>query len=541
MTHTQPQPQPLGASNAPSLLVSALIAGFAVLGASAQAQTQYQAQYQAQTQQLPVVQVPTYPADDYRGGAPYPSTTNYSNVAPASVVRSAATNAAAAPYQGAAGTAGSGYLDPAYNRYKEPSPAGDPAANERFYNGSARNAAYWTRQDVRALPTPQAGRITDSAIHQDYLSYEAQQARINASRSANNPYATGKAQCWLDVSFQEYTRNDRSSFVEESFLESTKITDALGGKTNDQPWVRSPLVNQATDKPAPIAALWARWNRLNESNRSCKPVQSACGEVELIHAGNEWNQGGFVHAKPYIMLADRYISQAEINDCAPPPVAYVPPPPPTPAPVVYTPPPPPPVYVAPKPIPVPVIPQRVHFEFDQDYIAPGTNQVLDRMAAVLKANPAIKLQAVGHTDIRATDRYNVDLSMRRVSSVMNYLRAAGVMPGQVQLGSFNTQASATGTMTALGAAGKTQLDKLGSIEQAHQYNRRVEFALVQGSANAVLQAQYEDLHPCGNVNNYWCDNPKRKPGQKAPPEVQAKMKAEKAQVEALMRKLQGLK
>ncbi len=443
-------------------------------------------------------------------------------------------------------TTGSSYLDPSYLRYKELAPTPDPVANERIFNGSARNAAYWTRQDVRALPTPQAGRITDSAIHQDYLAYEEQQSRINASGAASNPYATAKAQCWLDVSFQEYTRNDRSSFVEESFLESTKITTALANKQGE-PWLQTPFVNQATNRPAPIAALWERWKRLTASQVQCKPAQTACGEVELVHAGNEWNQGGFVHAKPYLLLAERHITQVEQGNCAPPPPAYVPPPPvvyvpPPPAPYVAPPPPPPPpVYVAPKPIAVPVIPQRVHFPFDQDYIAPGTNQVLDRMAAVLKANPAIKLQAVGHTDIRATDRYNLDLSMRRVSSVMNYLRAAGVMPGQVQLGSFNTQASATGAMTALGAAGKTQLDKLGSIEQAHQYNRRVEFALAQGSSPATLQAQYDDLHPCGDVNNYWCDNPKRKSGQKAPPEVQAKMKAEKAQIEALMRKLQGMK
>jgi outer membrane protein OmpA-like peptidoglycan-associated protein len=319
-------------------------------------------------------------------------------------------------------------------------------------------------------------------------------------------------------------------------------------------------VNQATNKPAPIAALWERWNRLNESNRNCKPVQSACGEVELIHAGNEWNQGGFVHAKPYIMLADRYISQAELNDCAPPPVAYVPPPPapiPAPAPVVYIPPPPPPpVVVAPKPIPLPVLAQRVHFEFDQSYIAPSTAVVLDTMASVLKANPNLRLSAIGHTDVRATDRYNLDLSMRRVSAVQEYLRAAGIMPGQLQLGSLaglavnnpitnaigkNGQPNNAPITLLAGAAGKTVLDKLGSVEDAHQYNRRVEFSLAPGSAPATLTAQYLDLHPCGNVSNYWCDNPKRKPGQKGPPEVQAKMKAEKAQVEALMRKLQGFK
>jgi OmpA-OmpF porin, OOP family len=410
--------------------------------------------------------------------------------------------------------------------------------------GSARNSGHWIRENLRALPTPQAGRITDKAIHQDYLAYEAQQAHVNASNSAGNAYASAKAQCWLDVSFQEYTRNDRSSFVEEAFLESTKITEALRTRQG-QPWAQTPLVNQATPAPAPIAALWQRANNLSATQRACNPVQSACAEVELVHAGNEWNQGGANHAQPYLLVAERYISQAEAGGCAPvyvapAPVPYVAPVPvivTVPAPVVSKPPPAPILVVEPKPVSLTSIPQRVHFPFDEDYIAPGTNQVLDRIAAVLKANPSIKLQAVGHTDVRATERYNLDLSIRRVSNVMNYLRASGVAPGQVQLGSFSTQNDAN----ASGAAGETQLDKLGSIEQAHQYNRRVEFALALGSAPAILQVQHEDLHPCGDVNNYWCDSPKRKPGEKAPAHIQAKMKAEKAQIEALMRRLQSQK
>jgi OmpA-OmpF porin, OOP family len=403
----------------------------------------------------------------------------------------------------------------------------DPAAKEPFYNGSKRNADFWVRDDARILPTPQAGRITDAAIHQDYMAYEAQQARINATQG--NPYATAKAQCWLDVSFQEYTRNDRSSFVEEAFLQSKKITDALRAGGTEQPWMNSPLINKATDKPAPIAQLWKRLKDITVEQRQCKPVQSACAEVELIHAGNEWNQGGAAHAKPYLALADRYVSQAEQSNCspvisAPPAAAVIAPAPPPPAATIAVALPP----VVIKPV-IPTIAQRVHFAYDEAYIGPATVKVLDAIVQTLKAHPSIKLQAIGHTDLRANDDYNSKLSMRRVSNVQQYLQAAGLLPGQVQLGALPG-----GTA----AAGKQSPSVLGSTEKAYQMNRRVEFSLAPGSSPAELMPQFEDVQPCGTPEQYWCDSPKHPLRSKAPQAVQKQVLKEKAQIDALIRRMQ---
>ena len=69
---------------------------------------------------------------------------------------------------------------------------------------------------------PQAKRITDEAIHADLESYEATQGRIQALNDGGRPirdYHLSKAQCWLDVSFHEYTRNDRSAFPQEALSE----------------------------------------------------------------------------------------------------------------------------------------------------------------------------------------------------------------------------------------------------------------------------------------------------------------------------------
>jgi outer membrane protein OmpA-like peptidoglycan-associated protein len=45
--------------------------------------------------------------------------------------------------------------------------------------------------------------------------------------------------------------------------------------------------------------------------------QLACAEVELVHAGNEYQQQGWRHAKPYIQMAEDLIAAAELGarDC----------------------------------------------------------------------------------------------------------------------------------------------------------------------------------------------------------------------------------
>ena len=70
---------------------------------------------------------------------------------------------------------------------------------------------------------PEAQRITDEAIDTDLGTYEATQGRIKALNDTGRPirdYHLSKAQCWLDVSFHEYTRNDRSDFPQAALDES---------------------------------------------------------------------------------------------------------------------------------------------------------------------------------------------------------------------------------------------------------------------------------------------------------------------------------
>jgi len=93
----------------------------------------------------------------------------------------------------------------------------------------------------------EGARITDGAIHTDRAAYAGVQERIHALNAAGRPvidYHLSKAQCWLDVSFHEYTRNDRSDFTQGALDESVKLVVAMEGKVEPLP-MDTPLVNAA--------------------------------------------------------------------------------------------------------------------------------------------------------------------------------------------------------------------------------------------------------------------------------------------------------
>jgi OOP family OmpA-OmpF porin len=80
-----------------------------------------------------------------------------------------------------------------------------------------------------------------------------------------------------------------------------------------------------------------------------------------------------------------------------------------------------------------VILDKVHFATDEDVILDESKPVLEAVARVLKTRPDIEYVRIeGHTDVRATDAYNLDLSQRRVNSVMAYLIEQGVTPERLE-------------------------------------------------------------------------------------------------------------
>ncbi len=100
----------------------------------------------------------------------------------------------------------------------------------------------------------------------------------------------------------------------------------------------------------------------------------------------------------------------------------------------------------------------IHFASDSAELSGEAKTRLDNSLAAIKANPSTQLDVEGHTDSRASDAYNLDLSQRRAQAVVNYLVASGV------------------SASRLNAVGKGESYPVASNDskEGRQQNRRVE-------------------------------------------------------------------
>jgi peptidoglycan-associated lipoprotein len=75
---------------------------------------------------------------------------------------------------------------------------------------------------------------------------------------------------------------------------------------------------------------------------------------------------------------------------------------------------------------VPIELENIFFDLDKADLRPESMVSLDKLVETLNDNPTIVIELGSHTDYRATDEYNNDLSRRRAQSVVNYLIEKGI-------------------------------------------------------------------------------------------------------------------
>ena len=73
-----------------------------------------------------------------------------------------------------------------------------------------------------------------------------------------------------------------------------------------------------------------------------------------------------------------------------------------------------------------IVIQDVLFAFDKDTLQQQAYPILDNVVTVIKNNPNRTYLLIGNTDSTGTKAYNMDLSLRRVKTVQNYLISQGV-------------------------------------------------------------------------------------------------------------------
>jgi len=105
------------------------------------------------------------------------------------------------------------------------------------------------------------------------------------------------------------------------------------------------------------------------------------------------------------------------------------------------------------------VPKNVHFALDKYNISPASAKVLNKIAQVLRDNPSIIVEIYGHTDYRASDKYNIRLGANRAKSTRNYLIRQGIATERMTIRSF----------------GERELLTPGNRKLDHARNRRSEF------------------------------------------------------------------
>jgi peptidoglycan-associated lipoprotein len=113
--------------------------------------------------------------------------------------------------------------------------------------------------------------------------------------------------------------------------------------------------------------------------------------------------------------------------------------------------------------------ENIYYDLNKDAIRPDAALELDKLIKIMKDNPTIVIQLASHTDSRADDDYNMELSRRRANAAVDYITTNGdidearIIPrgyGETRL--LNKCANG-----------------VNCTEAEHQLNRRTEFIILK--------------------------------------------------------------
>jgi outer membrane protein OmpA-like peptidoglycan-associated protein len=130
----------------------------------------------------------------------------------------------------------------------------------------------------------------------------------------------------------------------------------------------------------------------------------------------------------------------------------------------------------------------LYYDLDKSYLKTQAEQVLGSLADLMLKHDFLNLKVASHTDARATDAYNIQLSEKRAKAVSDFLIAKGVAAERIQLAWYGEQQ----LVNDCGDGKPCQ-------ENLHQQNRRSELVLEAFSDRSKeyhLPSGFEVQDPC---------------------------------------------
>ncbi|QNJ97353.1 OmpA family protein [Constantimarinum furrinae] len=108
----------------------------------------------------------------------------------------------------------------------------------------------------------------------------------------------------------------------------------------------------------------------------------------------------------------------------------------------------------------------IFFDLDKHNIKPQAAFELDKLVAIMQKYPKMKIKVEAHTDNRASDAYNLDLSERRAQSTVQYVISKGIDASRISGEGFGESKPAVACGT-------------NCTEAQHSKNRRSEFLIIE--------------------------------------------------------------
>lgn len=104
------------------------------------------------------------------------------------------------------------------------------------------------------------------------------------------------------------------------------------------------------------------------------------------------------------------------------------------------------------------MPSNITFAVNQSDIQPGFYEALNSVAIVLEEYDQTLVDVLGHTDSTGSEQYNIDLSLRRASSVGQYLVSQGVDGRRLLVQGFGEQRPVASNDTEAGRAANRRVE-----------------------------------------------------------------------------------
>ena len=115
---------------------------------------------------------------------------------------------------------------------------------------------------------------------------------------------------------------------------------------------------------------------------------------------------------------------------------------------------------------------KVLFEFGKSDLTAASKQSLDKIVLVFNKYPDTNVEIQGHTDSKGSNEFNMTLSVKRATTVVDYLKAKGITAERLTVKGFGEEVPKYDNET----------------EEGRAQNRRVEFLI---TANEKMKAEAE--------------------------------------------------